>query len=339
MQFTSIRFMVMAMVWAALMVSFLLLAGDVRWSSALEKLHVATPVQSIAELPLIVAMRNGYFRAEGLEVHRLVVQPEFAVRALAAGEVDFSLAWDAPIRAALAGTPIKIIAAIAARPMHVFVVRPEIRSGSDLRKKIIGVDVMSSRTDDLARLVARYFGLEPDNHVEVVEIGSSTERLTALKDGTIQATLLDPVTAVKAAVQGFRTLLRAGDINDSPVLGVAAATPKLTGQRQQAVRFLRALLRGARFIKKYRADTVEIIRGHVRVAAAHGALIYDAAHGSFAEDGLVSERVLALSVWRAQEGRSNTAAVRLGRVADWSLVRELAAARSQLPFWLRPYDN
>ena len=56
--------------------------------AAAEQVMIATPSQGLYELPVVVAMRNGYFRTEGLEVQKIQIQPEIALKALVAGEVD-----------------------------------------------------------------------------------------------------------------------------------------------------------------------------------------------------------------------------------------------------------
>jgi ABC-type nitrate/sulfonate/bicarbonate transport system substrate-binding protein len=46
--------------------------------AAAERVMIATPSQGLYELPVVVAMRNGYFRTEGLEVQKIQIQPEIA---------------------------------------------------------------------------------------------------------------------------------------------------------------------------------------------------------------------------------------------------------------------
>ena len=53
--------------------------------AAAERVMIATPSQGPLEMPVVVAMRNGYFKKEGLEVHKIQIQPEIAVKALVAG--------------------------------------------------------------------------------------------------------------------------------------------------------------------------------------------------------------------------------------------------------------
>lgn len=307
-------------------------------AGAAEQVNVATPTQGLIELPLVVAMRNRYFTTEGLEIQKIQIEPEVAVKALVAGEVDFSLAWEASVRAAISGIPIKIVAATTARPLQVLISRPEIRSGKDLTGKILGIDSFFSTTDYLSRVAVRYLGVEPEKDLAFVEIGDGTLRLDALRSGSIHAALVDITVAVKSAEEGFQRLVQLGDIIDLPVFGIAVTAKKLATQREQIKKFIRATLRGARFIKQNRADTLRIIQRYVHVTPPQAARVYGAVVGSFTDDGMISNRALALSVRRAREGFPIVNDPLLSQVADWSLVREILADRRKIPFWLKQYD-
>jgi NitT/TauT family transport system substrate-binding protein len=309
------------------------------WGRAAQQINVATPAKGLAELPVVVAMRNGYFRTEGLEIQKIQIQPNIAVRALLTGEVDFNLGWEASLRAAMSGMPVKMIAALASRPLHVLISRPEIRAGTDLKGKALGVDSSLSTTGFLSRVAARYLGVEPQKDVDIVESGSTMLRLEALRTGDIHATVVDVAVAIKAEEDGFKQLLHVGNIIDLPTFGVAVTTTKLATYREGIKRFLRATLRGARFITRNRIDTIRIIQSYLKTTSSLAAKSYDSAVRSFTEDGLISDRALALSVRRARDEVPFTSDSLLSQVADWSVLREIMAERRKIPFWLKQSDS
>ena len=309
------------------------------WGRAAQQINVATPAKGLAELPVVVAMRNGYFRTEGLEIQKIQIQPNIAVRALLTGEVDFNLGWEASLRAAMSGMPVKMIAALASRPLHVLISRPEIRAGTDLKGKALGVDSSLSTTGFLSRVAARYLGVEPQKDVDIVESGSTMLRLEALRTGDIHATVVDVAVAIKAEEDGFKQLLHVGNIIDFPTFGVAVTTTKLATYREGIKRFLRATLRGARFITRNRIDTIRIIQSYLKTTSSLAAKSYDSAVRSFTEDGLISDRALALSVRRARDEVPFTSDSLLSQVADWSVLREIMAERRKIPFWLKQSDS
>jgi NitT/TauT family transport system substrate-binding protein len=307
-------------------------------SVAMEQVNVATPSYGLIELPVVVAMRNGYFRSERLEIQKIQIEPEVAVKALLAGEVNFTLAWEASVRAATSGVPVKVIGALVSRPLHVLIARPEIRSGKELRGKTLGIDYFSSTTDYLSRVALRYLGVEPDSKVGFVEIGNGELRLAALKAGEVQAAAFDVTGAVKAEEHGLRRLVQIGDIIDYPVLGVAVAGAQLAKHRERTTKFVRAVLRGARFIKQNRTETIRIIERYLKITPSQAARSYDSAFRYFTEDGFISDRVLALAVRRAREEIQFAGDPALSQVADWSIAREISAERRKVPFWLKQYD-
>ena len=307
------------------------------FSAAMEQVNVATPSYGLIELPVVVAVRNGYFRSERLEIQKIQIEPEVAVKALLAGEVNFSLAWEASVRAAAAGLPIKVVAAIVTKPPYVLMSRPEVRTGKDLKGKTLGMDTFASMTDYLSRMAVRYLGVESGT-IAFVEIGNTALRLAALKTGEIQAATFDLTGAVKAEQQGMKRLVPIGEIIEYPMLGAAATTAQLATKREQTTKFIRALLRGTRFIKQHRTETIPIIQRYLKLTAREAAQTYDWAAPYFTDDGLILDRLLALSVRRAKdEGKSaNDSALR--QVADWSVIREVMAERRKLPPWLKQYD-
>jgi NitT/TauT family transport system substrate-binding protein len=300
--------------------------------AAADRVMIATPSQGLFEMPVVVAMRNGYFRTEGLEVQKIQIQPEIAVKALVAGEVDYVLA---SVQAAMTGAPIKVVAAIVSKPLHVLISRPEIRFGRDLKGKTLGVDSFGSRVDYLSRVAVRYLGLDPDRDVKIIDTGDSLLRVTALKDGSIDATAVDVALAVKAEEEGFKRFLYLGDIMDLPISGIAVTAAKLATHREQIKKVIQATLRGARFIKQKRPETVRIIQSHLRITPSQATKTYDSAIRSFTNDGFVSERAVSLELRRAKEELQLAKDPSLSQVADWSLLRELKLERSKIPYWLK----
>ncbi|HXV80142.1 MAG TPA: ABC transporter substrate-binding protein [Candidatus Binatia bacterium] len=302
---------------------------------AAERVMIATPGQGPHDMPVVVAMRNGYFRKEGLDVYKIQIRPEVAVKALVAGEVDYNLALGSSVRAAMTGLPIKVVAAMTGRPMHVFVSRPEIRFARNLKGKTIGVDGFGGIGDYLSRLAARYLGLVPDKNLHIIEVGDRAIRLAALKDGTIDATVLEVVLAVKAEEEGFNRLVYLGNIIDLPISGIAVTGSKIAKHREQIKKVIRATLRGTRFIKQNRPETLRLMQSYLSVTPVQAAHIYDASIRSLTDDGLVSERAIALDARRVREKLPLIENPPLSEFVDWSLLGEIKLERAKIPFWIR----
>jgi ABC-type nitrate/sulfonate/bicarbonate transport system substrate-binding protein len=290
---------------------------------AAERVTIATPSRGLFEFPVVVGMRKGYFKDEGIDVDKVQMQPAIGVKALISGDVDYLLAWGSALRAAVTGVPLKAVVGFASRPLHVLVARPEIKTPKDLKGKIIGVDSVAGTVDYLSRVAIRHFGMEPEKDVKIIVTGESPTRLLALRAGSIDATPIDVAFAVKAEDEGFKRLIYLGDIIELPLSGLAVMDTKLQTHREQVKRVVRASVRGTRFMKQNRSETVQMLSDYLRITPAQSAKAYDASINSFTDDGIISDRGVHLDVQLTKERLKMTKEIPLSQLVDWSLVKEI----------------
>jgi len=297
-----------------------LLAGD---APAAERVTIATPSRGLFEFPVVVAMRKGFYKEEGIDVDKVQMQPAVGVKALISGDVDYLLAWGSALRAAVTGVPIKAVVGIAGRPLHVLVARPEIKTPKDLKGRVIGVDSVAGTVDYLARVAVRHFGFEPENDVKMIVTGESPTRLAALHAGSIDATPIDVAFAVKAEDEGFRRLVYLGDLIELPLSGIAVTDQKLQNHRDQVRKVVRATVRGTRYFKQNRNDTVQMLADYLRITPMQAAKAYDTSVNSFSNDGMISDKGVQLDVQLTKERLKLTKEIPLSQLVDWSLVKEI----------------
>jgi ABC-type nitrate/sulfonate/bicarbonate transport system substrate-binding protein len=321
----------MKMNWKTYRIGFLLL--NLIWSLpyflvvhpsvAAERILIATPSRGLFEFPAVVAIRKGYYKDEGLEADKVQMQPAIAVKALIAGDVDYLLAWGSAIRAAVTGVPLKAVVGMAYRPLHVLIARPDIKTPKDLKGKIIGVDSVAGTVDYLSRVAVRHFGFEPEKDVKIIVSGESPTRLAAIRAGSIDATPIDVAFAMKAEDEGFKRLIYLGDIIELPLSGIAVMDKKLQTQREQVKKVVRATVRGTRFMKQNRAETIQMLSDYLHITPSQAAKAYDASINSFTDDGMISDKGVNLDVQLTKERLKMTKDIPLNQLVDWSLVKEL----------------
>jgi len=292
-------------------------------SVAAERILIATPSRGLFEFPAVVAIRKGYYKDEGLEADKVQMQPAIAVKALIAGDVDYLLAWGSAIRAAVTGVPLKAVVGMAYRPLHVLIARPDIKTPKDLKGKIIGVDSVAGTVDYLSRVAVRHFGFEPEKDVKIIVSGESPTRLAAIRAGSIDATPIDVAFAMKAEDEGFKRLIYLGDIIELPLSGIAVMDKKLQTQREQVKKVVRATVRGTRFMKQNRAETIQMLSDYLHITPSQAAKAYDASINSFTDDGMISDKGVNLDVQLTKERLKMTKDIPLNQLVDWSLVKEL----------------
>jgi ABC-type nitrate/sulfonate/bicarbonate transport system substrate-binding protein len=288
-----------------------------------ERVVIATPSRGLFEFPVVVAMRKGFFKEEGIDLQKVQMQPALGVKALMTGDVDYLLAWGSAVRAAITGVPIKAVVGFAGRPLHVLMARQEIKNPKDLKGKIIGVDSVAGTVDYLSRVAVRHFGMEPDKDVTIVVTGESPTRLVALRAGSIDATPIDVAFAVKAEDEGFRRLVYLGDLIELPLSGIAVMESKLQSQRDQVKKVVRAGVRGSRFMKQNRSETIEMLADYLRITPAQSAKAYDTSIKSFTDDGIISDRGVQLDIQLTKERLKIAKDIAPTRLVDWSLAREI----------------
>ena len=294
-------------------------------AAAAERIVIGTPSRGLFEFPAVVAIRKGFLKDEGLEADKVQMQPAIAVKALISGDIDYLLAWGSAIRAAVTGVPIKAVVGMASRPLHVLIARPDIKTPKDLKGKIIGVDSVAGTVDYLSRVAVRHFGFEPEKDVKIIVTGESPTRLAALRAGSIDATPIDVAFAMKAEDEGFRRLIYLGDIIELPLSGIAVMEKKLQTQREQVKKVVRASLRGTRFMKQNRAETLQMLSDYLRITPSQAAKAYDVSINSFSDDGIISDKGVNLDVQLTKERLKITKEIPLSRLVDWSLVKEVRA--------------
>jgi len=310
---------------------FFLFAALCAWTSLLssdpaaaaDRVMMGTPSHGLFEFPVVVAMRKAYFNEEGLEVRKIQMQPQIGVKALISGDIDYFLAWGSTLRAAATGVPVKVVVGMAARPLHILIARPEIKSSKDLRGKTFGVDSFAGSVDYLTRTAARHYGLDPDRDIKIIVTGPSPLRLAALKAGSIDATAIDVAFAVKAEEEGLTRLLYLGDIIDLPLSGVGVTDEKIAKDREQVKKVIRATLKGTRFMKQNRAETLRMMTEYLGITPGQAAKTYDSSIRSFTDDGMVSDKGLALDLQLVKERLKLTKDIPFSQVVDWSLLKEI----------------
>jgi NitT/TauT family transport system substrate-binding protein len=290
---------------------------------AAERVMMGTPSRGLFEFPVVIAMKKGFFIDEGLDLRKVQMQPAIGVKALLSGDIDYFLAWGSTLRAAATGVPLKVVAGLASRPLHILISRAEIKAGRDLKGKTIGVDSFAGTVDYLSRTAVRHYGFEPDKDVTIIVAGESPMRLAALKAGSIDATAIDVAFAIKAEEQGLNRLLYLGDITDLPISGIGTSDEKIAKNREQVKKVIRASMRGTRFMKQNRAETLRLLSEYLAISPAQAAKTYDASIKAFTDDGFVSDKGVGLDISLVRERLKIAKEIPISQVADWSLLKEL----------------
>ena len=99
------------------------------------------------------------------------LRADLGIKALLAGEIDYSYSTGTIIRGAILGVPVRNLSFDFSRVMHSLMSRPEIPNDAALRGKRVGVSSFGATGDLAARVALRSLGLDPEKDVTIITLG------------------------------------------------------------------------------------------------------------------------------------------------------------------------
>jgi ABC-type taurine transport system substrate-binding protein len=161
------------------------------------------------------------------------------------GNVDF----DAAMKAATAGVPLKVIYISQAKPEYVFVSRPEIPSLEDLGGKKVGYHAKGSQTEIFARALIRQKAPDVYDDVDFLGLEESSRRAQALVAKRMDATAVEAINLAQLKQEGdYHQLGTWGDLGGQAgsVVGTAWITTegKYAKDKQRLTEFVRSMQKG-----------------------------------------------------------------------------------------------
>lgn len=305
---------------------FFLIAQPFCYRAYAEDVNVAISSVGLYEIPLEIAKRKGFFKDEGLNVRTIVVKTGLQASALAVGELDFSSVGGAAIRAAAKGLPVKVVMGWWDRPLHILVGKPGIKDIKGLKNKRVAISSIGSTPYVMVREALSAEGMDPDHDVIFMSIGGSSARLAALKSGTVDATPLDVAFGERTDKLGLSEILYFGDVVNLPLGGLATSVEKIKSNPEQIKRMIRATLKGLRFFKTNKEETLDIIKHHLNISDQYVGRVYDLAVRSLNEQGDIGTKSLANELRLDAQTLDLKRAIPARQVIDWSFVKAVAAS-------------
>jgi len=218
--------------------------------------------------PVLAGVDGGFFKKYGLDVKPLVMSgSSTAIASMLSGEMSFiTIAGSGIINAHLAGSDAVMIAGTVNYAPYELVVSKEIKRIEDLTGKKLGIARFGGSADFLARWALERYGLKPGKDVVILQSGGNPERLAAVEQGAIQATLLEQSFAYRAHKDGFKTILDYSTVGlDYQHSGIGATKSYIEKNQNLTIRFLKGMIEGIHRMKRDRAFGTKVIERHLRV--------------------------------------------------------------------------
>ena len=206
------------------------------------------------------------------------------------------------------------------RPFWGLVVRPEVKSVSELKGKSMGVPGLLGSQQISAKFILKHYGLDPDRDViyRVVDTGT---RIAAMQAGTIDSSMMDYGEAFRAKKAGLKFLVNAADLHGLIAGGLAVNFKKLKEQPDQIRRMLKAMTQALRYIQENPEGTQQIMMSWLKLDREMAADIYQMAKDNYTKNGMVDEPTLnsLVGAMLAEAGIKNVAPTQL---VDFSLLQQ-----------------
>jgi len=288
---------------------------------ALEEVIASYAGPTVTFLPAEIARQQGFMREQNLDVKLLLTRSEVDRAALASGNVDYTLRAGSSFVSAARGLPIKIVLLGTMRPFWGLVVRPEVKSVSELKGKSMGVPGLLGSQQISAKFILKHYGLDPDRDVvyRVVDTGT---RIAAMLSGTIDSSMMDYGEAFRTKKAGLKFLVNAADLHGLLAGGLAVNVKKLKEQPDQVRRMLKAMTQALKYIQENPAGTQQVMMNWLKLDREMAADIYQMAKNNYTKTGMVDEPTLNLLVTTmlAEAGIKNAAPSQL---VDFSLLQQV----------------
>jgi len=212
---------------------------------------------------LKVTERANLWRKHGIDVRPIyLTSGSLMAQTLSAGDISLA-GFDvtAMLNLGVSGaTDIKVISVMINRLEPFFVVRKTINTPTDLKGKTVAISRYGSGSDIITRVILRYWKLDPDKDVRILQSGNTPSRIAALMGGHMDAAIVSSTQVQKILASGCCRVF--ADLAELPLdyanYGVVVEGSLLKTQRANIRRFLEALTESI-FVYKTRPEVAKAV--------------------------------------------------------------------------------
>ena len=287
-----------------------------------DKVRIAVTNPNMSFLPSGVALKQGFFKDEGLEVEIIRMNVPNIITALVTGDISYTLIFGSVVRGALRGMPMRALASLLDGSTHALLAKPEYKSGKELKGKTVGIGNFGGTDDVAGRMMLKSLGLDTDKDLKFIALGPDRARLAALKEGLVDVAVIAPPGDSLGRQMGFNVLLRAYEVFSFPFIGVGANLKTINERPDEAKKVVKAMVRANRFIREDKEGAVKVLMDWGKVERDHAVASYDSTWKVFSPNGDIPPEGLRLVIEQAKTELKFTREVPLSEVVDLAPLRE-----------------
>ena len=291
--------------------------------SAQEKIRIAPSSPGLSAWPVHLAAKEKFFAREGLDAEIIVMRTNVGIAALVTGSIDFTTAGGSAMRAAVNGAPLKMVLNTNKKADLWILSQKNIQRVEDLRGKMIGVGGNWGTQFYLVLEALKHYGADKD--VQLVSTGDVANGYLSLQQGSLPAVALTPPYSILAQRQGYRDLLRTGDVVAvSPTTGLVTTKERIEREPQRIRRVIRALMKAVDYARGRKAEMVQFIMRQYKMEKEVADLVYDAIMETLNPTLLLTDQEIQIELNRIAEQTKTKMTTRAADVADFSAAQHVA---------------
>ncbi len=229
------------------------------------KVVVSWGTVAISNVPLWVAYKAGLFKKHGLDVDLQYVASTLQIPSLLSGSVQIGqIGGTNVVSADVGGADLIILATLSPVFPYLFMVSSDIKTPAQLKGKAVGVSKFGDASDVGARIAMQHAGLDPKD-VTFIQVGSSTNRATALINGAIAGGVIIPPMNVELEAHGLHTLVDLARLRiPAADITITARRSWISAHRDVMQAYIDAIVEGIGKVKTDKAFAVATIKEYFK---------------------------------------------------------------------------
>jgi ABC-type nitrate/sulfonate/bicarbonate transport system substrate-binding protein len=249
--------------------------------------------------PLDIGIEEGIFKKHNLAIEETNFPGSANLqRGIAADAIDIAVGSGPELAFVAKGNPELAVAAMANQPALLVLITQKdgpVKTVADLKDKLISVSTVGSLTAWVVKQLSRQQGWGPDG-IKLVELGSDSPQVAALRTNQTNGMVLDVATAYKLEEDGIgRIVVHFGDIVKDFHIHVIFASNKIMAAHPDQVReFLAGWFETIAFMQKNKPEAVRIGAVVGKVSEEIESKVYDEIMPTFSTDGKFNPKALAV---------------------------------------------
>jgi ABC-type nitrate/sulfonate/bicarbonate transport system substrate-binding protein len=262
-----------------------------------------------------MALQKGFFKAEGLDVEIIQMNPRLGATAVVNGDVSFATPFTSTFRGILQGFPLKLVFIHLKKGPYYLMVRPDIKDLQQLKGKRIGVATIKGTDQLVAEEMLQTKGFNP-NFLQAVAIGDGPVRMQALISGAVEAICVAPPHDLMLKKMGYPALAGPPEVG-LPSAGMLTSDRLIKENPLLVRRTLKALLKSHLYILENRQETIQTLIKWLPQSLDIAEHSYDSELKTLSRDGTMTDAEVEAIIARVGEKKRP-----LDEVRDFSFARQ-----------------